>query len=182
MKKKLLSLVLTAAIAVTLLTGCSLFTSGNGNDSNSSEFPAVEITDSFSFTNPADVEFDARYVLYFDENSTVVSGQADEYGMLAYYVILYAKEEQPVARYEFYVCDTAENAESWLADENYTTSGREVKIVDTDATVMQSLTTADGIEELEAQIMLCEAAGIISEATVSAYADFTVTTGATLID
>lgn len=182
MMKKLLSLVLTAALAATLLTGCSLFASSDDNGSTSSEFPSVEITDSFSFENPSDLDFDARYVLYFDENSTIVSAQADEYGMLAYYVILYAKEEQPVGRYEFYVCDTAENVESWLADENYTTSGREVKIVDADATVMQSLTTADGIEELEAQIILCETAGIISEATVSAYADFTVTTGATLID
>lgn len=182
MKKKILFVVLAAAMTAMLLTGCSLIATGNGDDGNSSDFPAVEITDSFSFENPSDLDFDARYVLYFDENSNSVSAQADEYGMLAYYVILYAKEEQPVGRYEFYVCDTAENAENWLADEIYTTSGREVKIVDDDATVMQSLTTADGIEELEAQIILCETAGIISEATVSAYVDFTVTTGATLID
>lgn len=180
MKKRVLSLVLAAAVAITALAGCSLV-ADKSDDGASSDFPPVKITDAYSYENPAGLDFDARYVMCFDENSSVVAGQA-QYGMLAYYTVLYAKEEQPVARCEFYVCDTAEHAESWMADANYTTAGREVKIVDADATVMQSLTTADGIEELEAQIIMCETAGIISEGTVSAYVDFNVSTGATLIE
>lgn len=179
MKKKLLSLILTAAMTATLLTGCSLFASGGGNNSKSSQFPAVKITDSFSFENPSDLDFDARYVLYFDENSSVVSSRVADYGMLAYYVILYAKEDKPLARYEIYVCDTAENQEKWLSEGDYSTSGRVTEILDADATVMQSYSDAD---TLEADILLCETVGIISEGTVSAYADFTASVGATLIN
>lgn len=187
MKKKLLSLILVAAMTVTLLTGCSLFVSNSGNDdatnssedSETSKFPAVKITDSFSFENPSDLDFDARFVLYFDENSSVVSTRVDNYGMQAYYVILYAKEDQPLARYEIYVCDTAENQAKWLAEGDYSTSGRVVEILKADATVMQSYSNA---ETLEADILLCQTVGLINEGTVSAYADFTISAGGTLMD
>lgn len=180
MKKRLLALVLTAAAALTLLSGCSLFAVGGDGESGSDGSSTVKITDSFTFEDPADLEFDARYVLRYDENSAMVSGQA-AYGMLAYYVILYAKEEQPVGRYEFYVCDTAENLSRWLEDEQYSMGGRTVETVEADAAVMQTAATQDGIDELEGQILLCEAAGIIREATVSAYADFVVSSGAALV-
>ena len=114
MNKKFWCIALAAVLAVSLLAGCSLFASnsdgGNGGSSGSSG--AVKMTDGFTFEDPADLDFDTRYVVHCDETSTFISNMDASFGIIASYSILYAKDDAPVAGYEFYICDSEEHAQA----------------------------------------------------------------------
>lgn len=169
MKKNLLS-VLTLAAAM-LLAGCSLFASGEGGEGGSGSTGGVKMTDSYTFEDPADLDFDTRYVLCCDENTQMISSVPDEYGVTASYSVIYAKDDAPVADYEFFVCDSAEHAQA-TAD-MYASQGMTLTAAESDPCVIYSATDGD---TFEANLVTYQSYGVISEATVSAYVTFMQTT------
>ena len=59
----------------------------------------IQLGDSYVFTDPEGMDYDARYVLYGDSsNPFAVQNGAEEF-----YVILYAKESAPLGEYQCYV-------------------------------------------------------------------------------
>ena len=127
--KKILCMVLALLMCAAMLAGCNsdkntgstTSTPGTsapengepGQSGNEDPAPAgegIEITDNYTFTDPTDIEFDTRYVLYYGPDNALVMASAD-HGVLAEYTIIYAREEKAVAEYTLYVCDTAENAQ-----------------------------------------------------------------------
>lgn len=176
MKKRILTLAL---VAVMLLCGCSLIATkdAGSNDAGSNGATAVVMTDSYTFENPADLDFDARYVIYCDENSSAVATLKD-YGVVAMYSILYAKEDAPVGDYEFLICDSADSAKT-IAD-LYASQGTTLKATDEAGVVLSSFSDGD---TLEASMILMQSYGLVSDTTVSAYAEFMKTSfGGTLLD
>lgn len=104
--KKLLCAILAAALAAAVLGGCT----GDGNSSN-----GIKMTDSYTFEDPADLEFENRYVIYGDENCITVAGAVDRgLGMLAMYSIFYADDNDALlCSYSYWIFDTAESAQAF---------------------------------------------------------------------
>ncbi len=188
--EKILRMILTLLMCTAILAGCgSNGNTSNGNVSNSSNqsdttdpsTPAdsdttqtptgegVKITGNYTFEDPADLEFDTRYVLYMGPTSEMVSVSADK-GQIAQYTIIYAKEDRAMAEYTLYVCDSAESAAAMLSEmEGY---GMPVDLVAEDNTVIWSFSDE---YVLEANIGIYQMAEMISETTASAYAQMYVT-------
>lgn len=171
MMKKILCAVMTLVMLAAMLTACGS-TSGNekpGNEPSGTEtvtYDPIKITEDYTFEDPTDIEFDKRYVLACDENSPMVSSAAD-YGMTAAYTIIYAKEDAPVASYDFLVVDTEEHAKALV--DLYATQGSTLTAVDGNPTVLTS--SMDG-DTMEGTLVAFQSYGMISEATVSAYVEF----------
>ena len=172
--KKILCAVMTLVMLAAMLTACGS-TSGNGGNENPGNTPSdpetvsyepVKITEKYTFEDPTDIEFDKRYVITCDENSPMVAATAS-YGMSAAYTILYAKEDAPVAQYDFMVVDTEEHAQGVI--DLYASQGTALKALDDDATVVYA--SSDG-DTVEGSIVAMQSAGVISETTVSAYVEF----------
>lgn len=180
MKKKILSVaVLTLAVSL-LLSGCSLFAAPDNTDGteNGGSSGAVKMTDSYTFEDPAELDFDTRYVLNCDENTQMISQVPAEYGIKASYSIIYAKDNAPVADYEFFVCGSAEQAQT--AADFYASQGQSLTAAEGDPCVLYSIADAD---TFEASLVALQSYGIISETTVSAYVEFMQTsTGGTILD
>ena len=168
MMKKFLRTALLAALVFSLAAGCSLFASGDGKDGGAGgSSGAVKMTGSYTFEDPADLDFDTRYVLHCDENSAMVSSIPAEYGITDSYSIVYAKDDAPVMDYEFFVCDSAEHAQA--AADLYASQGQSLTAAEGDPCVLYSSTDAD---TFEANLVTFQSYGMISEATVSAYVTF----------
>lgn len=165
--KKLLCVVLSLAMSATLLSGCSLFATNTGDAGSEGSSGAIEMTEKYTFEDPADLEYAKRYVIYCDENSTAVA-PAKDYGVTAMYSILYADEnDQPLGDYEFMVCDTEENAEAVI--DLYTSFGSALNTAEADPTVLYS--SSDG-DTFTATLAIFQSQGVISAATVSAYVEY----------
>lgn len=177
--KKLFCAILSMAMLLTLLAGCDLFTTptttaapqGDPNPSSTAGEvdTSIKLTDKFSFADPEGIEFDKRYVLHCDETSPMVSSAAD-YGMKASFSIYYAKEDAAVCSYDFYICDTAENAQKLI--DLYASQGSTLTVCEEDPTVVFSSTDGD---TLEGVLLMYQSYGMITEATVSAYVQFMAT-------
>lgn len=179
MMKKFLRTALLAALVFSLAAGCSLFASGDGKDGGAGgSSGAVKMTGSYTFEDPADLDFDTRYVLYCDENSAMLSNIPAEYGIIGYYSIYYAKEDAPAGSYDFFVCDSAEHAQA--AANLYAGQGMSLTAAEEDPAVVYAVT--DG-ETLEANIIMMQGVGAIKDTTLSGYVDFMKTnSGATLME
>lgn len=179
MKKNLLHMILLGLMIAALLSGCSLFASSDGGDSGSGgSSGAVKMTDSYSFEDPADLDFDTRYVLCCDENSQMISSVPAEYGIRASYSIIYAKDDAPVSGYEFYVCDSEEHARATV--DLYASQGMSLTAAENDPCVLYSTTDGD---TLEANLVTFQSYGMIDETTVSAYVAFMQTSmGGTILE
>ena len=167
MTKKILSAILVFTMMAAMLSGCGLFTSGGNEGGPSGSAGDIKMTDSYTFKDPAGLEYETRYVLYCDENSSFVSTAAS-YGMQAMYSIMYADgKDAPVGYYEFMICDTPENAQAVI--ELYTSFGSSVSASEEDPCIVYSSTDADSVE---AMLISFQSMGVISEATVSAYMEY----------
>lgn len=167
--KKILCAVMTLVMLAAMLTACGSNSNNGGNepaDPETVSYEPVKITENYTFEDPTDIEFDKRYVITCDESSPMVAAAAS-YGMSATYTILYAKEDAPVAQYDFMVVDTKENAKAVI--DLYASQGTTLKTLDEDATVLWA--SSDG-DTVEGSIVAMLSAGMISEATVSAYVEF----------
>ena len=156
--KKILCAVMTLVMLAAMLTACGS-TSGNEKPANETvSYDPVKISENYTF--------EQRYVITCDETSPMVASAAS-YGMSATYTILYAKEDAPVAQYDFMVVDTEEHAQGVI--DLYASQGTALKALDDDATVVY--TSSDG-DTVEGSIVAMQSAGMISETTVSAYVEF----------
>ena len=169
--KKILCAVMTLVMLAAMLTACGS-TSGNEKPANETpgnetvSYDPVKISENYTFEDPTDIEFDKRYVITCDETSPMVAAAAS-YGMSATYTIIYAKEDAPVAQYDFMVVDTEENAKAVI--DLYASQGTTLKTLDEDATVLWA--SSDG-DTVEGSLVALQSSGMISEATVSAYVEF----------
>ena len=167
--KRILCAVMTLVMLAAMLTACASNSNNGGNepaDPETVSYEPVKITEKYTFEDPTDIEFDKRYVIACDENSSMVAAAAS-YGMSAAYTILYAKEDAPVAQYDFMVVDTEEHAQGVI--DLYASQGTALKALDDDATVVYA--SSDG-DTVEGSIVAMQSAGMISETTVSAYVEF----------
>lgn len=165
--KKILSAILAVAIITTLLCGCSLFGTGStGGNAGGSDGP-IQMTDKYSFTDPTDLEYEKRYVIYGDENSTMVSS-ASAYGMVAVYSITYATaDDKPAGGYEFVIVDSEEHAQA--LKEFYLAQGQTLSATEEDPCVLYAYSDGDTMEGV---YVTYQSMGMIKEATVSAYVEF----------
>ncbi len=180
MKKNLLKAILLTLTAAVLLSGCSLFATNTGDDKsgNSGSSGGVKMTDSYTFEDPAGLDFDTRYVIYCDENSVMIASVPAEYGIKASYSITYAKDDAPAASYDFFVCDSAEHAQATV--DLYAAQGSTLTAAESDPCVVGSSTDGD---TLEANLVTFQSYGMISEAKVSAYVEFMKTSmGGTILE
>ncbi len=175
--KKTLCLVLSMLMLLGTLCGCSLFTSGN-ESGNAGSTGDIKMTEKYSFKDPKDLEFAKRYALYCDENSPTVAS-ASAFGVLSMYAVLYADaEDQPLAYYEFMVCDTPENAQTVIT--MYAAFGTALVPVEEDPCVI--FATSDG-DTFGAMLIALQASGLLTDTTASAYVDYYKTyNGGTVIE
>ena len=167
MTKKLLSAVLAFAMMTALLSGCSLFATDDGNGPQGGSTGGIKMTDSYTFNDPTDIQFEKRYVIYCDETSPMVSSGAD-YGMKATYDINYADaDDAPVGSYSFIVVDTAEHAQAVI--DLYASQGSTMTATAEDPCVLYSFTDGDA---MEGTLLMYQSVGMITETTVSAYVEF----------
>ena len=164
--KRILCVILTLALSAMLLSGCSLFTSGEETDKTGSAGD-IKMTDNYTFTDPADLTFETRYVIYCDETSPMVTSASD-YGMKAAYDIHYATADDASAgSYSFLVLDTAEHAQAMI--DLYAAQGSMMTPVENDPCVLYSFTDGDA---MEGTLVMFQSYGMITDATVSAYVEF----------
>jgi len=168
MTKKFLSTVLLAAMVLSLVSGCSLFATDSGKETAGagSGTEPVKFTDKFTFENPADLDFDTRYVIHCGKDSAVLSNIPEEYGITDQYIIVFAKEDAVVGSYEYYVCATEEHGQKVL--EFLSSQGYSVSPEAADPAVLGDFSDKD---TMEAALISMQSMGVISEATASAYVD-----------
>ncbi len=170
MTKKVLRTVLLTAMVLSLVSGCSLFASSDGGgdkESGGSGTEPVKFTDKFTFENPADLDFDTRYVIHCGENSTVVSNIPEEYGITDQYIIVFAKDDVLVGNYEYYVCATEEHGQKVL--DFLTAQGYSVSPEEADPAVLGGFSDKD---TMEAALISMQSMGVMSETTASAYVEY----------
>lgn len=156
--KKLLPAILAVALLIAALSACSNSDDGKNNSPDTS----IKMTDTYTFKDPADLEFANRYVAYGDETCVPVGNTP---GMLAMYDVFYADtEDAPLCNYKYSVFDTAENAKAYA--DGRAEIGFEVTIVEEDPCVMYIYSDGSGIA---GSIDMFYGSGAIEEATVKAY-------------
>lgn len=167
MKKKLLCAVLAAGLIASVLSGCSLFSTGEAGGDKEGSSGAIEMTDKYTFEDPADLEYAKRYVIYGDENSIFVSS-AKDYGLKGAYSIVYADEnDQPLGEYQFMICGSEEDAQS--VSQMYEAQGIALTAAEDDPVVLYTFSDKD---TFSGNLIALQSVGIISETTASAYVDF----------
>ena len=130
-----------------------------GGDDDQPEKPTegIQLGDSYVFTDPDGMDYDARYVLYGDSSNPFASQNGAE----EYYVILYAKDSAPLGEYQCYVMPDETSAAALVEKlgEFYDTSLSQGNVV----------VVANSGEYVQQTIDLYVQYGMIPEATVEAY-------------
>ncbi len=192
-RKQILCLVLALMMCVSMLAGCgdSGMEATNppagggesaGNPSSGGFTPSLaegglQITADCVFPDPADLDFDACYPLYFGPTNEAVAMSADT-GMQYYVILIYTKEETIKAMYTVYSFDTAEHA-SKNAEDMKATNNTDVLSVDGSDTVVYTVTDEATCAMLVGSI---HSSGAMADTNASSFADYYVTyTGAELL-
>ncbi|MFQ6878271.1 MAG: hypothetical protein ACLRS1_00595 [Oscillospiraceae bacterium] len=173
MKRKLIAMML-CVLVVSIFGGCGLFTSsdsdeGTGGDQTQQQEEqedfSIPMTDTYTFTDPEDLEFDTRYVMTGDENCKLLSDMKNfGFTASAIYDIVYALDDKPVREYQYFICPDETSAAD-LA-EYYTSQGQQV------TQEGQILYATVGGDQVEAMITLYSSSGSMSGDTVEDYVDF----------
>ncbi len=189
--RKILCMILALVMCAAMLAGCGSNGNGKTNDTNppsnsqngegtGNQAPnavqpsaptgeGVQITDAYTFTDPADLDFDARYVLYMGPENPAVQMAADS-GLTAQYMIIYAKEETVLASYNLSVYETAEAAKAY-AEGMAETNGTTVNPAEGDDTVMYTYSDAAAMELVLTSL---KEAGLFSDTNASSFVQFQV--------
>ena len=147
------------------------------SEDQASDESGVQITENYTFSDPEDLEFDTRYVLYMGSESSLVAPTVEK-GELCQYTIIYAKGDTAVAEYSLYVCDSAESAQT-IRDE-MESYGMVADLVEEDNTVISSYSDEAVIE---ANLSVYQMAELVDDTTASAYVDMYVSQyGATTVE
>lgn len=165
MKKKLISILLCVALGA-MMAGCG--SGDKGADAEKSEEKkevekiSIQMTDSYTFEDPADLEFDQRIVLKGDKSCKLLTDMSNMgYEAEAIYEIMYAKDGLAVASYEYFV--TADEASATALAEFYTSQGRQIT---QEGNVLYGYLDADMIQ---ATITTFASSGTIKDETPEAY-------------
>lgn len=176
MRKKLISILVCAMIGI-MMIGCGSSDKDDAGKTNGKtegkadvqdekqtidkDF-SLQMTDSYTFTDPQDFEFDQRHVLVGDENSKLLSDMGNMgYKALKMYDIIYSNGGSPVAEYQYFVTLDEESAAS-LA-QFYTSQGQKIT---QEGSVLYA--TVDG-DTLEGSIISLAGTGAIADETLEAY-------------
>lgn len=176
MRKKLISILVCAMIGI-MMIGCGSSDKDDAGKTNGKtegkadvqdekqtidkDF-SLQMTDSYTFTDPQDFEFDQRHVLVGDENSKLLSDMGNMgYKALKMYDIIYSNGGSPVAEYQYFVTPDEESAAS-LA-QFYTSQGQKIT---QEGSVLYA--TVDG-DTLEGSIISLAGTGAIADETLEAY-------------
>lgn len=126
---------------------------------------SIVMSDSFTFSGPTDLDFDARYVYFGDETSTVISNMAAAgYKALKMFEVLYTKEGKVAGEYQFFVCADEEAAKA-VAD-FYKLQGM---TLEQSGAVVYMFNNADTVEAL---IMTYAGMGMLADEKVETYLVF----------
>lgn len=161
---KKLTVLLLAGCMVMMMAGCSMFASGGSGDERKG-LEGVRISEDFTHEDPADLDFDQRKVLEIPGDSEYFMLIEEQMGLKATssFVIMYGKEDKPIAYYEYMVLADEKQAEEYsqlLKD-----AGMENEI---DGTLVSFIKQGDQVDADVAQFL---AWGSITEGTLEQYAE-----------
>lgn len=135
----------------------------NNDDNNDTTDPTIQITEKFTYEDPADLEYDARYVIYADTNCLPVANTA---GALARYEFYFADaEDAAVAIYTYWIFESDERAEKYISNRPNLVAS----VMEEDPCVVFVYTDA---AELAETINMYHYFKDIDEPTVSAYVNY----------
>lgn len=173
MKNRLISIIMCILLGVVLI-GCSGGSNSSsekedgGKEQESSEEQTVDkdfsiqMTDSYTFTDPEDLDFDQRFVLTGDESCKLLSDMSNMgYAASNIYLILYAQDGTAVGEYQYFVTSDEESAAE-LA-QFYTSQGQQITQTEN---VIYAYSEADTIQ---AAIIAFASMDTISDETPEAY-------------
>ncbi|XCP83880.1 hypothetical protein ABXS75_12460 [Roseburia hominis] len=168
MGKKLVSIIMCIMLGAALV-GCG---SDKGSKDSSKENDtaeidkdfSIEMTDSFTYKDPEDLDFNQRYVLVGDESCKLLSDMKGfGYTATKVYDIMYGKDGKPVAEYNYFIAPDETSAAD-LA-EFYSSQGQNVM---QEGTIVYAVSEGDTVE---AAIAAFAAGGTLSEETLEAYVE-----------
>ncbi|MEZ3435622.1 MAG: hypothetical protein K1W34_13550 [Lachnospiraceae bacterium] len=174
MKKRLISMIMCMMLGV-LLLGCSGEKDEGSEKADSSEQESgaeqtidkdfsLQMTDSYTFTDPQDIDFDERYVLVGDENSKLLSDMSKMgYAASKIYDIVYANGGSPAAEYQYFVAQ--DEAGATALAEFYTSQGQQMT---QEGNVLFAFVDGD---TLEGSIVMMASTGALTDETVEAYVE-----------
>lgn len=163
MKKRILALSLAVCMLMTA-AGCSMFAKGGGDKKEESK--GVKITEEFTHEDPKDLEFDERHVLKIAEGSELFAMMEEQMGVsvVSEYMVIYGKEDKPVALYEYVVAKDDENAKKY--QDFLKESGAKS---DVDGTL---ITMKKAKDDVDADMASLKAMNVIAEETMTEYVKF----------
>lgn len=176
MKKNLISILMCAMIGMSMI-GCGSADSDGSKEAGSKteskadeegEKQAVDkdfslpMADSYTFTDPQDMEFDQRFVLKGDASCKLLSDMANMgYLATAMYDIVYANDGAAAAEYQYFVA--ADEAGASSLAQFYTSQGQQIT---QEGNVIYAYMDGD---TLQASITTMASMDVITEETVEAY-------------
>lgn len=137
----------------------------DSGDNTGSDDSKVKLSDTFTHEDPADIEFEERYILYSAQSPEILGLYKDSYGveLLEEFFILYGdKDDVPVRSYNYYICATEDDAAN-LMNQMKEYGGN----ANVEGSVVISIADKD---ELKETIDYFIALGVMDEGTASAYA------------
>lgn len=163
--RKLLCILLSCALLCSM-TGCSLFSTGSEKGSTTGK--SYKLTEDFTHTAPADLEYDKEYAYTSGESQEISDSYMQMYGVacVAEYWFLYANaEDKAIAQYEYFVFNSPEDAETFKnALEEYGYSNMSVE-----GSVVSIVSDEAAVADL---IAMQQQYSGLGEDTASAYAQF----------
>ena len=129
------------------------------------EGTAIQITDSFSVTDPDGLDYDTRYVYRGDSGSILINNmKASGYDAQAMYEILYAKDDEAVGEYQVIV--TADEAAATSLLDFYQSQGQTLT---QEGNVIYIYSDTDVIQ---AMVATYSGMGLFSGTSAQAYVDW----------
>lgn len=115
---KRIATFLLAGCMVLPMTGCSLFTSGDGGQKAEAEEKktGIEITEKLTHEDPEGLDFDTQQVLDLPEGNGYLAMIKEQHGVEPKNgkIIIYGKEDKPVAYYEYLVMPDEDQAKTYM--------------------------------------------------------------------
>lgn len=169
MKNKRIAIVMCMILGI-VLAGCSLDKGDSKSEDKKGEAEidknfSIEMTDSYTFTDPEGLDFNERYVLVGDENSKLLSDMKNfGYTATKIYQIIYGKDGKAAAEYDFFV--TPDEASATELAEFYSSQGQQIT---QEGNLLYAFSDGDTVQA--AIMMYASIESSMSEETVEAYAE-----------
>ena len=132
---------------------------------DTAEFPDIVMTDTYTFTDPEDLDFDTRYVYMGDSTCKLLTDMLNfDFHGIAMYEILYSKDGEAVGEYQLFVMEDETNAQA--LSEFYASQGQNLTVEENRAYIY-----SDG-DVLKGTLAMLKGAGLISSEDPETYARF----------